>query len=536
MDNSLAFLSMGENPARPRLITAGLLLLMGCLPGCRTAAPLVGRDACAPPVGALPLDLHAPRRDPNGLPFGPIFVAQDRGPRVEGRYCRPDPEALCGGFPTDAPKVEEGRPRCNSSATADLPTGFHAFMCSLERFKDGRKGKLRAHVNFVPATYEGFLDWNSLSTRPPFGDGDVTMELEPVEQTALNRYAAKRAGLTAYPAAGIPSFHIEWKASELSDHFEQGFWKSFREGAEGRRNPALDALPTTRLAVVTGLVGLDVEHVGHSELHPVYALALQTRCATQEGAGTFSERWALALRNWGNEGYCSSYRCLHHLLLDEKGTFSLRLPLGNVAEVRDLRLGEGTGETELWASHPEVEMGAAVDLDPDGSAALVRFRLPDPAVGSLLYGEFTLRFEAQGEAGCASRPAEVASGTAVGPAAIPRAAEREVQQPEEEEGAEGLLQELGKSAPLELTRSATAVLEPFRALRFEKLVPAGRITPVGSAQVEDRLECPVSRAATPQEAEAERAAVCEAARRMSPEKTRRDRRLKELLRECARTP
>jgi len=210
--------------------------------------------------------------------------------------------------------------------------------------------------------------------------------------------------------------------------------------------------------VVTGLLGLDAEHVGHSELHPIYALAVQIRCATQEAAGSFSERWAVVLRNWGNEGYCSSYRCLHHLVLDANGTFTMRLPLGNVADVQDLRLGEGVGETDLGASSAEVRVAAAVDLDPSGSAALVRFRLPSPTDRPLLYGELTLRFKARRAAGCPPRPAVATPSGPVTPASTSRAAGRGQEQAGEE-GAEGLLRDLGESAPPEITRAASVVLD-----------------------------------------------------------------------------
>ena len=491
-----------------------------------------GADACPTPGGALAFDLHVAARDPNGLPFAPIWLAQQRGPQFSGAYCRPDPDELCGGFPTDAPVgFPQGRPKCNSIAKADVPVGFHAFMCSLESVNDGRNNKLRAHVNWVPATYEGFLGWGDTSGRPPFGDGDFTLSLAPVERTASPlKFAARRACLTPYPDGGPVALHIEFKAAEVSDHFDHTWWKNFRDKAKGKQNAAMEELPTSRFAVATGLLGLDAEHKGHAELHPVYALALQTGCTTEESPGRFSNRWAILARNWGNEGYCSSYNCHHQLLLDAAGTFALRLPLGDVMDVSEPELATGPGDTELWANNAALQVAQKVDVDASGPFAVVRLRLPPPEETALVYGEIRLRFKGTGAPGCPvdPRPASAGPGPLLLPAGVPS----------RRGGAEALLIELREEAPPEERTRLEGALGRRETLAaaapaFQPVRPSGEIVPVGAPIAEDRVFCPPL-AAPALEADPERAAVCDIVKRLPKARVARDKRLTALFNECSK--
>jgi hypothetical protein len=522
--------AMGDPLKRTRPGTSIALALSLAFLGSCTHRPPAIPDACPAPARQLAFDLHVPARDANGLPLGPVWVAQQQGPRFAGAYCRPDPDQLCGGFPTDAPVGHpQGRPKCNSSATVDLPSGFHAFVCSLETFIDGRDDKLRGHVNWMPVTYEGFLDWGETSPRPPFGDADVTLALTPVEVSAKPlEFAARRAGLTPYPEGGPMALITEFKATEVSDFFDHTWWSEFRDQARDDENAAMQALPTTRFAVVTGVLGLDAEHKGHAELHPVYALALQTRCTTEDQPGTFSTRWAVFARNWGNEGYCSSYRCEHHLLLDAAGTFTFRLPLGDVRDVSAVELVTGPGATEVWANDPAVGVGQKVETDPGGRFALVRLHLPAPERAPLVYGEIVLRFKGTGAAGCPIDPRSAVGAT--GSAAVtPPNARRP-------EGAEALLARIGAELPAEeRTRLERSLVprEPLASRSFMPVEPVGELTPAGPAELEDPIVCPPALPVA-READAERAAVCSAAKGLPQAAVARDKRLAALLRECSR--
>jgi len=491
-------------------------------------------DACPTPTGVFGFDLHVQARDANGLPYSPIWEAQQKGPQFSGAYCRPDPERLCGGFPTDQPNGSpHGRPQCDSTAGVDAPTGFHALMCSLESFNDGRHDKLRGHVNWVPATYEGFLDWEDASARPPFGDGDLTLSLAPVERTANSfQLAARRAALTPYPLGGPVALHIEFKASEVSDHFEHTWWKEFRDGVNGKTNAALHSLPTTRFAVATGLLGMDAEHMGHTELHPVYALALQIGCNKVEADGRLSSRWAIWARNWGNEGYCSRYDCHHRLVLDPSGSMTLRLPLGAVTGVSDLEFGSSDEETQLWANSPAIGVAQKPDLDPSGAFALVRLKLPPPEKTPLVYGELTLRFRGTSEASAPACPADPRAST-TGAALISARTG-----PAGPEGAEGLLAELAARVPpedrtrLEGSFARRELLAPAQS--FARVVPAGEIRPTGSAAVSDEFACAPPSALMAAAGDPEKDAVCAAVKRLPKQRLEADKRLRQLSRECSR--
>jgi hypothetical protein len=52
-------------------------------------------------------------------------------------------------------------------------------------------------------------------------------------------------------------------------------------------------------AIVTGLMGLDCEHSCSTELHPVWAMAVRVKSDPADVV------WAIFVRNWGNEGFCS---------------------------------------------------------------------------------------------------------------------------------------------------------------------------------------------------------------------------------------
>jgi hypothetical protein len=101
--------------------------------------------------------------------------------------------------------------------------------------------------------------------------------------------------------------------------------------------------------VTVGLFGVDAEHKGHSEVHPVYALAFRKDCA--ESHGKVTETWALFTRNTGNEGWCSRWNELHHLPLVDNGSFVLQLPLDSSAQ------SIAYGSSELYSNGKAARSG-----------------------------------------------------------------------------------------------------------------------------------------------------------------------------------
>ena len=135
---------------------------------------------------------------------------------------------------------------------------------------------------------------------------------------------------------------IEFDSDETIDHFHTPWWKAFHQAVDLNTSASdfisrVEADPSVledpaelarwqdqqtlqqqlnqvyamigdsrpggkgKFAIVTGLLGLDTEHAGaQAELHPAYAVAIRVNDDPSD------ETWAIFVRNWGNEGYCSS--------------------------------------------------------------------------------------------------------------------------------------------------------------------------------------------------------------------------------------
>src|SRR5207253_6697629 len=96
-------------------------------------------------------------------------------------------------------------------------------------------------------------------------------------------------------------------------------------------------------AIVTGLIGLDCPHSCASELHPVWAMAIRVKSDPGD------ETWAVFVRRFGNEGFCSDQQ--HYLDDLANDTYTFRLPwregatdVGvNPSTVFESRFGQATG-------------------------------------------------------------------------------------------------------------------------------------------------------------------------------------------------
>ncbi|MFZ0091306.1 MAG: hypothetical protein WAL63_17485 [Solirubrobacteraceae bacterium] len=208
----------------------------------------------------------------------------------------PDALSLCNGYNGSAPYL--GSPPCTSQPITEdnpSPDSFSHYIC-----KHGRHplDAYHGHVNYEPATYQGILQWYEKSD--PGSDDEYSLDLHP---------SPTLDGVTA-GNNNSNSIHIEFDSDETVDHFDDNaWWNKFHTSVD--RGHAVDYNGGTyvngRLAVVTGLVGIDTVHGASAELHPVYAIAIRT---TPEYApptsGLPADQWAFFARNFGDEGYCSS--------------------------------------------------------------------------------------------------------------------------------------------------------------------------------------------------------------------------------------
>jgi hypothetical protein len=131
-------------------------------------------------------------------------------------------------------------------------------------------------------------------------------------------------------------------------------------------------------AIVTGLFGLDCAHDCRSELHPVWAMAIRVEEDPSD------EVWAIFVRRWGNEGFCSDKQ--HYLHDLPNNTYTFRLPWSPgassgqvVQQTFHSRFGQASGPNVTFSSNQGV---------------LVSFTLPVPqsGEGERINGELHLRW------------------------------------------------------------------------------------------------------------------------------------------------
>jgi hypothetical protein len=156
---------------------------------------------------------------------------------------------------------------------------------------------ISGHINWTPATYDGELSWDGWSG--PWTDDDYNFRLR-----YLNNDVSGLTPPNLEPSGGGHS-DLEFDSDETVDHWGEDindqtyFWPRFHAAVK-QSDSAARSLIDGHYAIVTGLLGLDMSHSGSSELHPVYAMAIRI------DSGRNFEDWAMFVRNYGDEGWCSS--------------------------------------------------------------------------------------------------------------------------------------------------------------------------------------------------------------------------------------
>ena len=213
------------------------------------------------------------------------------------------------------------------------------------------------HINFVGATFEGSIDWSSHSGN----DDDYNIALFPDDQS----------GLTAVNPDHI---EMEFDSDETIDHFHTSWWKDFHAAVDDGDDEAHKMLFGKR-CIAFGIFGLDCAHDCASELHPVLALAIEVDKHSN------SNTWAIFVRNWGNEGYCSSGL---EVLDPSINTYSFKINKPGATKVTVTNsefLCRGLGG---W--------GPDVQLIPN-EGAIITFGFPPPDSRERINGVLTLKWE-----------------------------------------------------------------------------------------------------------------------------------------------
>jgi hypothetical protein len=332
---------------------------------------VVVQHDCAPSgvgcVAAAPMDVVSDSTDDNGFPFNPTWGWQ----RLVG--IDPAPRDLCSLsfkhflFPEDDLGLCTPQP-----TTKNISISRCGSFCP-NPGDCGTWGAIPGHVDFTPAQFE--VDWVSFPIDGHGEDDDYTIDVARNDRSLL-----------------VAGGHVqmEFDSDETIDQFTTPFWTGLHNAVNKmdteKRNeePVYDeadgffhSRPNGRAhdnrAVIVGLLGLDCEHSCSPELHPVYALAVETDTNPDDNV------WAFFARNWGDEGYCgTSDRPVPN------SSITVRLTQRHATDVEILP--SSLIETSQAVGVPVVAMA------PAGGAALVQFPLGDSSKKPMIDGELHLRW------------------------------------------------------------------------------------------------------------------------------------------------
>lgn len=290
-----------------------------------------------PTRSLLPFDPVSTQMDPNGFMEAPMWFGNyEKNEGADAEVWR-----QCDDFPYkdwSRQRVTYGvRSSCTQQASFDVPKVLtHCLLASAF-------GVLHGHVNWVPATYVGKLRFQDISS-----DSDLDLQLRTIgDLDSLERFP----GNESFGSMKVPP--ILTKDSQIDKEYKDALWlefasyetvKYFRSPAgdnswqlftAGRKKEEYQAVQKQyqdHTAIVTGLLNLDCVHECHTELHPVFAMALRAKSEVEyvhakkeQGAKSIADDdpWLIFVRNAGNEGDCSQDE---HYLNRTEYTFFLPAP------------------------------------------------------------------------------------------------------------------------------------------------------------------------------------------------------------------
>ncbi len=256
------------------LVTVSLLLL--CLPSRGQAH--------------LPYDFVVEQTDLNGWPLNPKWGAQ-----IPAITNLPNPYKCPGLEPWSIGNCTNTQNWSDKSSLKCPDTAFENVW-------------FPGHINFGGAVVTGTIFWDDHSSN----DDDYNISIVPDNGGGLT---------TTNPQA----IRMEFDSDETIDHFHTSWWKSFH-GAVDKSSSAAKTLIDGKRAIAFGVMGLDCAHDCSVELHPVFALAVEINDAPGD------DTWAIFVRNWGNEGYCSSGT---EALDDPISTFTFTIPRAGALAVAE---------------------------------------------------------------------------------------------------------------------------------------------------------------------------------------------------------
>jgi len=254
----------------------------------------------APPALGKDFNTHwDPKNvDPNGVPKSP-----DWAPQLQGNI--PDPNKCDTGNPYNTPCTDD-------KPFMDPPSALTDGFCFVGKVFSGSPMGFYGHADWMVAQYDGNIGWLN------FGDdSDYNLVLVPGAadgKTGIGHGITKNNNRLSDKEGAPQYMELEFASDETDPVFTTGFWGQFKTLGEAydsfNPEPLADQLAdllhpgkesTLACGSTVGLFGLDCDHGCRSEVHPVYALAIQRKEQRDDN------EWAVLVRNWGTGGFCSSY-------------------------------------------------------------------------------------------------------------------------------------------------------------------------------------------------------------------------------------
>jgi hypothetical protein len=259
----------------------------------------------------------------------------------------------------------------------------------------------RGHINWSPATYTGLLTWEYHTSAPPawrtladifgpFGLVDDAIVSYIVDDDYNFRLQVEGdRGLTATNGG---TFGVEFDSDETIDAFSSTWWRAFHNFVDNHGDSTINEDYGYREGTVVGEFGLDAAENYHSELHPAWGFAMNTKIDGQRDSQ--DDVWAVFARNSGNQGACG-----YDDVQLQTRSLAMSIPwwpgATSVAVV--------PGASELWFDSPLFSGRSIYGLSQHpGSYAVLNFPVGDPALKLLIDGTIHLRWTCPG--GCRPIP------------------------------------------------------------------------------------------------------------------------------------
>ena len=276
-----------------------------------------------------PFDPVSATTDENGLMFSPRWYGNS-GEREDGLTV----ETECNNFRyKNWFFVRDGiESSCTQQASFDVPSKLFTECLIAPGF-----GELHGHVNWTPATFIGKLRFQDQSADQDFDFQLLTLtDLDRTVRFPGNKDFGKVAPILTEDSQATDEYKnalwLEFASYETTKFFYgsnsiDSFWNKFQDPT--KKFLALKR-SWDRTAIVTGLLNLDCVHDCHTELHPVYAMALRTKSEDKDDSIRNDDPWAIFVRTAGNEGDCSADE---HYLNRDTYTVFLPAPPGSSSEI-----------------------------------------------------------------------------------------------------------------------------------------------------------------------------------------------------------